>query len=94
MEDCLQTAAVKPAETQNRYCYSTTSTRADFVDFKTRGCNIAISLAPQNIGIPEGTPKNIADGYLKFGESIFDYACAMSYGSSYFEREGKTTTRP
>ncbi|KAK9900778.1 DUF1748-domain-containing protein [Cystobasidium minutum MCA 4210] len=51
-------------------------------------------LAPQNIGVPEGTPKNIADGYLKFGESIFDYACALSYGSSYFEREGKSMTKP
>lgn len=46
-------------------------------------------LSPTALSIPEGTPKSIADGYLRFGESVFDYVCGAAYASPYFVREGK-----
>lgn len=53
-----------------------------------RACHRRVS--PQAVGLPEGTPTSIADSYLRVGERIFDYTCGLSYGSSYFTREGKS----
>lgn len=45
------------------------------------------------MGIPEGTPQDVANRYLGVGERVFDYATGLSYGSAYFEREGKSHSK-
>lgn len=39
--------------------------------------------------LPEGPARQTADTVLGVGEKVFDYAAAVSYSNSYFEREHK-----
>ena len=64
--------------------------RSGFLNVRLTCTIVSIySLSPSALSIPEGTPRGIADGYLRFGESTFDYLSGMSYASAYFVREGR-----
>lgn len=38
------------------------------------------------VAVPEGPARTTADAVLGVGESVFDYATALSYTSNLFER--------
>jgi len=46
-------------------------------------------LSPTALGLPEGTATDVAQQYLSIGEKIFDAACAGSYTSKFFTKQGK-----
>lgn len=56
-----------------------TATEADPVPF----------LSVSTSSLPEGPARQTADTVLSVGEKVFDYAAAVSYSNSYFEREPK-----